>query len=107
VKKSRRRYVLFTLHFEGAPVSEKGLVNAIRNNLLSLYGEIAVADSKLFLNEYDEKSGVGILQCSGLMLDSVMAAAALLSFVDKTKVSFEPRKTSGTIKSLTSKIKSD
>ena len=94
--------MLFTLHFEGAPVSEKSLVNAIRKNLLSLYGEIAVADSKLFLNEYNEKSGVGILQCTEPMLESVMAAAALLGTVDKTKVSFEPRKTSGTIRSLTS-----
>jgi len=102
VRKTRRRYLLFTLHFEGAPVSEKKLVNAVRKNLLSLYGEIAVADSKLFLNKYDEESGVGILQCTESMLESVTAAAALLGVVDKTKVSFEPRKASGTMRSLIS-----
>lgn len=83
-------------------MDEKRLVNAIRRNLLSLYGEIAVADSKLFLNKYDAESGVGILQCTESMLESVAAAAALLGVVDNTKVSFEPRKTSGTMRGLIS-----
>lgn len=100
MKRIRRRYLLFTLHRDGPPVTDKQLINEIRGNLLSLFGEIAVADSKLFLNEYNETSGVGILQCSARVLESVIAAAALVHTVEKTTVSFEPRKTSGTIKSL-------
>jgi RNase P/RNase MRP subunit POP5 len=81
-------------------VTEKQLISEIRKSLLSIFGEVVVADSKLFLNEYDEESGEGILQCSAAVLESVIAAAALVRTVEKTEVSFEPRRTSGTIKSL-------
>ncbi|MGY5859113.1 MAG: Rpp14/Pop5 family protein [Candidatus Thorarchaeota archaeon] len=100
MKKGRRRYLLFKLHQDGSPIDEKLLTMTLWKSLLSLYGEIQAADSKLYMIEYDESSGEGILQCSLPSLQQVIAAAAVIGSINETTVSFEPRKTSGTIKSL-------
>jgi RNase P/RNase MRP subunit POP5 len=100
MKRVRRRYLLFILHRDGPPVPEKRLAAEIRKQILSLYGELVVADSKLYLNEYDEQSGIGILQCTENSLKRVIAAAALINVLDSTSVSFEPVRTSGTVKGL-------
>jgi RNase P/RNase MRP subunit POP5 len=102
MKKGRRRYLLFTLHQKGSQIEEKQLGMAIWKSLLSLYGEIQAADSKLYIIEFDETSGEGILQCSLPSLQQVIAAASVIGTINDTEVSFEPRKTSGTIKSLKS-----
>ncbi|NHJ14215.1 MAG: hypothetical protein EAX95_11095 [Candidatus Thorarchaeota archaeon] len=106
MKSVRRRYLLFMLHRDGSPVPEKRLAAEIRKQLLSLYGELVVADSKLYLNEYDEQSGVGILQCTEDSLKKVIAASALINVLDSTSVSFEPMRTSGTIKGLKKELQS-
>ena len=100
MKNVRRRYLLFKLHQNGTLIDEKQLTMTIWKSLLSLYGEIQAADSKLYMIEYDESSGEGILQCSLPSLQRVIAAAAVIGTINDTTVSFEPRKTSGTIKSL-------
>jgi len=100
LKRRRKRYVRFRLHMDGPPVNDKQLASAVRMSLLSIYGEVEVADSRFFLNEYDERSGLGILQCSATSLDNVITSAVLLSSIERTSVSFEPTKTSGTIRAL-------
>jgi len=100
LKSRRKRYVRFRLHTDGPPVDEKQLASAVRMSLLSIYGEVEVADSRFFLNEYDVKSGLGILQCSAGSLDNLITSAVLLSSIDGTSVSFEPKKTSGTIRAV-------
>jgi RNase P/RNase MRP subunit POP5 len=102
MKIRRRRYLRFCLHRDGSPPSEKQLTKEIRRNLLSLYGEIAVADSRLYLTEYNEDSGVGILQCNAALLEKVITSAVLIGSIEKTRVSFEPKKTSGTLKGIRS-----
>jgi RNase P/RNase MRP subunit POP5 len=67
---------------------------------MSLYGEVSAADSKLYRVEFDEKSGTGILQCTASSLDNVITSAVLIGSIGKSLVSFEPKKTSGTIKAL-------
>jgi len=100
VKKTRKRYLRFILHKDGAEITEKQLSNAIWSSLLSLYGEICTADSKFYLNSYDAKKGIGILQCNAAALEKVIASAVMISSIGNTHVSFEPRKTSGTIRGL-------
>jgi len=100
MKKVRRRYLLFNLHREGSAIDEKQLGIALWKSLLSLYGEIQAADSKLYIIRYDESKGEGILQCTLPSLQQVIAAAAVIGSINGTAVSFEPKKTSGTIKSL-------
>ncbi|MFX0045377.1 MAG: Rpp14/Pop5 family protein [Candidatus Hermodarchaeota archaeon] len=100
MKSRRKRYVRFRLHMDGPPVSDKQLASAVRMSLLSIYGEVEVADSRFFLNEYDESSGLGILQCNAASLDNLITSAVLLSSIDGTRVSFEPKRTSGTIRAL-------
>jgi RNase P/RNase MRP subunit POP5 len=104
VKKNRRRYLSFLLRSEDSKIDDKKLGLAIWQNLLSLYGEVSAADSKLYLVEYDEDTGRGILQCTASSLDKIITAAVLIGSIGKSLVSFEPKKTSGTIKSLKRQI---
>ena len=100
MKPNRKRYILFQIHLDGPPITEKQLGTALWKNLLSLYGEVGIADCKLYINEYDPKTGIGFLQCNASKLEYIIAAAALLNIIDQTKISFQPKKTSGTIKAL-------
>ena len=100
MKKGRKRYVLFQLLIQGAPLDEKQLIRAIRESLLSLYGEVSVADSRIYLNEFDITTGVGIIQCNAVSLSQVITSAALIGNIDDTYISFAPIKTSGTLKGL-------
>jgi len=100
MKRDRRRYLLFHLHSEERTVHVKDLSMALWRNLLSLYGEVQAAESKLYLTEYDEKEGIGILHCSADSLSQVITSAALIGAIDGVNVSFEPKRTSGTIKGL-------
>lgn len=100
MKKVRRRYLLFKLHRDGSSIEDKQLSLALWKSLLSLYGEIKAADSKLYIIDYDESTGEGILQCTLPSLQQVIAAAAVIGEIGGTVVSFEPKKTSGTIKGL-------
>ncbi|MFW9787888.1 MAG: Rpp14/Pop5 family protein [Candidatus Thorarchaeota archaeon] len=100
MKKTRRRYLLFHLHSDNKSIEDKQLSTAIWKNMLSLYGEVSAADSKLYLVEYEGKTGSGILQCTAASLDMVITSAVLLGSVGESLVSFEPKKTSGTIKGV-------
>jgi RNase P/RNase MRP subunit POP5 len=101
MKKSRRRYLSFHLHSDGPPLGdEKQLSNAIWKNLLSLYGEVSAADSKLYLVSFDHDNGEGVLQCTLPSLEKVISSAVLIGSIGKCVVSFEPKRTSGTIKGL-------
>ena len=72
MKKGRKRYVLFHLFTQGPPVDDKQLIRAVRESLQSLYGEVSVADSRIYLNEYDIDTGVGIIQCNADSLAQVL-----------------------------------
>lgn len=100
MRKMRRRYVLFRLHRDGPPIDVYQLSTAIRKSFLSLFGEVSVADSRLFIGKYDADEGTGILQCNAESLDKLVASAALVTSIDSTQVSFEPKRASGTLKGL-------
>ncbi|MFW9955984.1 MAG: Rpp14/Pop5 family protein [Candidatus Thorarchaeota archaeon] len=104
MKRSRRRYLLFHLHREGPSVNDKQLNMALWKSLLSLYGEIHAADSKLYLLDFNESSGAGVLQCNESALKQVITAAVVINTIEQTSVSFEPKKTSGTIKGLNHRV---
>ena len=100
MKKGRKRYVLFQLFIQGAPIDDKQLIRAIRESLLSLYGEVSVADSRIYLNEFDTTTGIGIIQCNAATLSQFITAASIIGNIADTHVSFAPMKTSGTLKGL-------
>jgi RNase P/RNase MRP subunit POP5 len=99
MRPNRKRYLLFKVHTNGT-LNDKRLSSAIWKSLLSLYGEVGIADCKFYLNQYDDQSHEGILQCNASKLGYIITAAALIETIEGTKVSFEPKKTSGTIKGL-------
>ena len=100
MKNNRRRYLSFKLHSEDSSIEEKHLNLAIWSSLLSLYGEVSAADSKLYLIEFDKRGGTGVLQCTASSLQKVITSAVLIGSIANRLVSFEPRKTSGTLKGL-------
>ncbi len=104
MKQGRKRYTYFKIHRDGPSIDERQLSNAIWKNMLSLYGEIIVSETRFFLNEYDEEKGTGYFQCNAARLQEVVSAAVLLECIEKTQVSVEPIKTSGTIKALLKKV---
>ena len=101
MRKIRKRYVLFRLHRDGASIDVYQLSSAIRKNFLSLSGEVSVADSRFFIGKYDTDDGAGILQCNAESLNILLASAALITSIEGTRVSFEPKRASGTLKGLT------
>ena len=100
MNRTRRRYVRFIAHSKAMLNDEKVLVEAIWKNLLSIFGEISASDSKLYMVKFDAENGTGILHCTEPSLVQVLAAAALVDTVSGTRISFQPLKTSGTIKGL-------
>ena len=103
MKSNRKRYIYFRLHQEGPPLTDRQLSNAIWQSMHSLFGELVVADARFFLNEYNEQEGIGYFQCNADRVHNVIAAAALLESIDTTRISFQPTKSSGTIKALLKK----
>ncbi len=100
MRENRKRYVRFRLHREGPSVERDDVTKAIRGVLLSLYGEVCVADSKFYLTDYDPVEGLGTLECSLRTLEYVLIAASLMTTIGDTIVAFQPLKTSGTLKAL-------
>ncbi len=99
MKEYKRRYVRFQLHSDNV-VDEKALLQEFRKSLISVYGEIGLADSRLYISEYDSESGIGIVQCALHTLEQVLGAAVLIYSINGTQVSFQPLKTSGTIRGV-------
>jgi RNase P/RNase MRP subunit POP5 len=100
LRRNRRRYLLFHLHSDRRSIGAKHLSTALWKSVLSLYGEIHAADSRLYLLDFDEATGVGVLQCNASSLQFVITAAVIIDKIEGVQVSFEPKKTSGTIKGL-------
>ena len=93
----RRRYVRFRVYTSDT-LDKKELAKAIRKCILFLYGEVTLADSRFYINEFDSTSGVGIFHSTLKTLDKVLASAALVYRIGNINVSIQPLKTSGTIK---------
>ncbi|MHA1768387.1 MAG: Rpp14/Pop5 family protein [Candidatus Thorarchaeota archaeon] len=100
MRRTRKRYFRFKIHSRKGCAGTKSVLEDIWKSLLSIYGEIEAADSKLYMVEFDETTQTGILQCAEPSLHRVIAASALIASIDGRTVSFEPLKTSGTIRSL-------
>lgn len=100
MKKRRKRYLLFRLHGGAEDITRKNLSQAIWKNLLSIYGETTAADSSFYLNQFDNISRTGVLQCDERLLKEIIIAASLIEAIHENLVAFQPLKTSGTLKAL-------
>ncbi len=105
MKTYRRRYVLFRLLSEdNGAIDDKQIADAIRHSLLSLFGEIIVAESRLYVQAFDNNTGFGVLQVSQQALEKTLAAAALIRSIGDVGVIFHPIRTSGTLRALLRKV---
>ncbi len=79
-------------------ISERELLRAIWDALYSLYGDIGVSECGIWLIDYDEKRGVGILRCTHTKVEAVRAALACIHMINGRRTCIRGVVTSGTIK---------
>lgn len=79
-------------------ISERALLRAIWDALYSLYGDIGVSECGIWLIDYDEKRGVGILRCTHTKVEAVRAALACIHMINGRRTCIRGVVTSGTIK---------
>jgi RNase P/RNase MRP subunit POP5 len=70
------------------------------NSILTLFGEVGLAESKLKLLIFNQEDKFAIVKCSRSFLNNFRAAIALINEIDNEPVLLFIAKASGTIKSI-------
>jgi len=104
--RERRRYLRFEVIGE-REIDKRELMKEIWNSLYSLYGDVGVSESKLWLIDYrgeedcevgDAKCGLGVLRCAHDKVEEVRASLACIHSVNDARVGIRVVRTSGSIK---------
>jgi len=82
-------------------VNERDLLRAIWEALYSLFGDVGVAACNIWLIDFDEKKGVGILRCSHRKVEEVRAALACIK-IGGRPLCIRVVRTTGTVKAARS-----
>jgi len=114
--RERKRYLVFEIiasqneeekgesccgNCEGYVVNERDLLRAIWEALYSLFGDVGVAACNIWLIDFDEKKGVGILRCSHRKVEEVRAALACIK-IGGRPLCIRVVRTTGTVKAARS-----
>ena len=114
--RERKRYLVFEIiapqneeekgesccsNCESYVVNERDLLRAIWEALYSLFGDIGVAACNIWLIDFDEKKGVGILRCSHRKVEEVRAALACIK-IGRRPLCIRVVRTTGTVKAARS-----
>ena len=104
--RERKRYLRFEVISE-REIDKRELMKEIWNSLYSLYGDVGVSESKLWLIDYhgvedrkvgDAKCGLGVLRCAHDKVEEVRASLACIHSVNDARVGIRVVRTSGSIK---------
>jgi ribonuclease P/MRP protein subunit POP5 len=103
--RERRRYLVFEVISE-REIERKELLKEIWDCIYSLYGDVGVSESKIWLIQYDKRAGIGILRCAHKKVEEVRAALACLHSVNetRTRIGIRVLGISGTIKGARKKF---
>ena len=98
--RGKKRYVVFRLHSEES-VDYFSLRNAVWNSLHNWMGEAGLgrANVRIIKNLYDQRKGIGFIQCDPKHVDSVKMGLSLVHQIGDQRVVFQTLRVSGTIKS--------
>jgi len=114
--RERKRYLVFEIiapqneeekeesccsNCESYVVNERDLLRAIWEALYSLFGDVGVAACNIWLIDFDEKKGVGILRCSHRKVEEVRAALACIK-IGGRPLCIRVVRTTGTVKAARS-----
>ena len=113
--RERKRYLVFEIiapqneeeresccsNCESYVVNERDLLRAIWEALYSLVGDVGVAACNIWLIDFDEKKGVGILRCSHRKVEEVRAALACIK-IGGRPLCIRVVRTTGTVKAARS-----
>jgi len=102
VRGVRRRYLLFTIAGEHAPV-ERAVWEAIRDSIQTLYGSKGLSLVAPNLIEYNEQTHNGIIRCTHDTERFLRASLAYIVQVSDSPAAIHVTRASGTIKTLRKK----
>jgi RNase P/RNase MRP subunit POP5 len=102
VRSVRRRYLLFNIAGERAPV-ERAVWEAIRDSIQTLYGSkgLSLVDPNLI--EYNEATRNGIIRCTHDTERFLRASLAYIVAIQDSPTAIHVMRVSGTIKTLRKK----
>ena len=95
----KKRYVRFHIHSDGR-LNDQRVIFAISNFFLEKLGSLEAARYRLHVIKYRSNSGKGILRCAREKQEETKAMLEKIKHVDKTPVTIQVTKVSGTIKTL-------
>ncbi len=103
------RYIAFRLEIEreNLRVDRRSIEQAIWDISLLFLGSIECSRLGLWLVEWDETNRIGILRCDAKYKYTVIGVLSLISALRGERVNLIPLLTSGTIKTLKRKLRSD
>lgn len=93
----RKRYVVFRAVSSG-PLRPEEVEKALEASLAELFGRPALAESRLELVFYDEKTGYGVLRVARAWRSRVLLATALARRVGERRIFVVPVKVTGSAK---------
>ncbi len=100
----RKRYIAF--EFKGPDMDEEALKRALYAEALKFFGELGLSYAALKLVGYDRTKKMGVLRCERTYLERVLGFLALVSSLDGSEARLIARKSSGTLRSLSSVLES-
>lgn len=97
--RERKRYVIFkVISEEDKRFSKEEILRSCLYAIRSFLGDKGMSDANVYLINWNENLGLGILKTTHKTKDDIVAALSLLSTINETKVSVIPLNTTGTIK---------
>ncbi len=100
----RKRWRYLQVHLESdSPIGREAFSEAVRSELLTLYGEIGMAEVDIRVLDFDESSAVGIVRCRREAVERLRTVVAAITEVEGKKVLPSVGRVSGTIKGLKSR----
>ena len=97
--RDKSRYICFKVE-GGKDFKREDLVKAIWNSAIDFLGEFGASEMGLWVKEYDESKGYGIIESNIKSLHKAICILSLTKSVGKEKVNILPLYVSGTIKGL-------
>jgi len=97
--RERKRYIIFKVVSENdRRFSKEEILRGCLYAVHSFLGDNRMGDANIYLIDWNENFGIGILKTTHKTKDDVIVALSLLSAINETKISVIPLNITGTIK---------
>ena len=101
VKNERNRYILFKIiKEENLNFEHQVILNSIWKSIWRFFGMKEANKVGLWLIEYNEDKGLGIIRCAHHTKELIITSLSLVNEISGKRIILSPIKTSGTIKTI-------